>query len=51
MYAQMLVGMVSLTGQWWVDVRKPKKEGGCASGQPLLERAHDSIQSLLPIKE
>ena len=26
MYAQMLVGMVSLTGQWWVDVRKPKKE-------------------------
>lgn len=26
MYAQMLVGMVQLTGQWWVDVRKPKKE-------------------------
>jgi len=26
MYAQMLVGMVSLTGQWWVDVRKPRKE-------------------------
>lgn len=26
MYAQMLVGMVALTGQWWVDVRKPKKE-------------------------
>jgi len=25
MYAQMLVGMVALTGQWWVDVRKPKK--------------------------
>lgn len=26
MYAQMLVGMVALTGQWWLDARKPKKE-------------------------
>lgn len=26
MYAQMLVGMVAFTGQWWLDVRKPKKE-------------------------
>ncbi|MCW2900435.1 MAG: transcriptional regulator, TetR family [Streptosporangiaceae bacterium] len=26
MYAQMLVGMVSLTGQWWLEVRKPKRE-------------------------
>ena len=25
MYAQMLVGMVALTGQWWLDQRKPKK--------------------------
>lgn len=25
MYAQMLVGMVALTGQWWLDVRRPKK--------------------------
>ena len=25
MYSQMLVGMVALTGQWWGDVRKPKK--------------------------
>ncbi|HZE66613.1 MAG TPA: TetR/AcrR family transcriptional regulator [Sporichthyaceae bacterium] len=25
MYAQMLVGMVALTGQWWLDVRKPKR--------------------------
>ena len=23
MYAQMLVGMVALTGQWWLDERKP----------------------------
>ena len=24
-YAQMLVGMVAMTGQWWLDARKPKK--------------------------
>jgi AcrR family transcriptional regulator len=26
MYAQMLVGMVALTGQWWLDVRKPGRD-------------------------
>jgi hypothetical protein len=26
MYSQMLVGMVALTGQWWLDVRKPGKD-------------------------
>ncbi|GGK69629.1 hypothetical protein Sme01_15220 [Sphaerisporangium melleum] len=26
MYAQMLVGMVALTGQWWLDARKPDRE-------------------------
>ncbi|MGD7788437.1 TetR family transcriptional regulator [Propionibacteriaceae bacterium Y1685] len=25
MYAQALVGMVALTGQWWLDARKPRK--------------------------
>ena len=25
MYAQMLVGMVAMTGQWWLDSRRPKK--------------------------
>lgn len=25
MYSQMLVGMVALTGQWWLDARSPKK--------------------------
>lgn len=25
MYSQMLVGMVALTGQWWLDVRSPDK--------------------------
>ncbi|WP_010534306.1 TetR/AcrR family transcriptional regulator [Brachybacterium squillarum] len=26
MYAQMLVGMVSYTGQWWLETRQPSKE-------------------------
>ena len=26
LYSQMLIGMVAQTGQWWLDVRKPKKE-------------------------
>ncbi|MBP2705362.1 TetR/AcrR family transcriptional regulator [Microbispora sp. RL4-1S] len=26
MYAQMLVGMTALTGQWWLEERKPRRE-------------------------
>jgi AcrR family transcriptional regulator len=26
LYAQMLVGMVGTTGQWWLDTRKPEKQ-------------------------
>ncbi|TWJ12436.1 TetR family transcriptional regulator [Stackebrandtia albiflava] len=26
LYSQALVGMVALTGRWWLDARKPKKE-------------------------
>ena len=26
MYAQMLIGMVGTTGQWWLDARHPSKE-------------------------
>ncbi|MGN6608012.1 MAG: TetR family transcriptional regulator [Jatrophihabitans sp.] len=26
MYAQMLVGMVALTGQWWLEVRTPPRD-------------------------
>ena len=25
LYSQMLVGMVALTGQWWLDARRPRK--------------------------
>ncbi len=30
LYSQALVGMVALTGQWWLEVRKPKKPEGAA---------------------
>ncbi len=30
LYAQALVGMVALTGRWWLDVRKPNKEAVAA---------------------
>ncbi len=30
MYAQMLVGMVGATGQWWLDARQPPKEAVAA---------------------
>ncbi|MDP3891152.1 MAG: TetR/AcrR family transcriptional regulator, partial [Nocardioides sp.] len=26
LYAQMLVGMVGTTGQWWLDTRKPSRD-------------------------
>lgn len=51
MYAQMLVGMVGLTGQWWVDVRKPKKEEVAAhlvnlawNGLSKLDHKPDPVQ-------
>jgi hypothetical protein len=30
MYAQMLVGMVAMTGQWWQDARQPDKRAVAA---------------------
>jgi hypothetical protein len=26
LYSQALVGMVALTGQWWLEARKPKRD-------------------------
>jgi AcrR family transcriptional regulator len=43
MYAQMLVGMVAFTGQWWLDVRKPKKEEVAAH---LVNLAWNGLSSL-----
>ena len=45
MYAQMLVGMVALTGQWWLDVRKPGREEVAAH---LVNLAWNGLVGLNP---
>src|SRR3954452_4242166 len=45
MYAQMLVGMVALTGQWWLDVRKPKKADVAAH---LVNLAWNGLSGIEP---
>jgi hypothetical protein len=45
MYAQMLVGMVALTGQWWLDVRKPSREEVAAH---LVNLAWNGLTGLNP---
>jgi AcrR family transcriptional regulator len=45
LYSQMLVGMVAQTGQWWLDVRKPKKEEVVAH---LVNLAWNGLQNLEP---
>lgn len=45
MYAQMLVGMVSTTGQWWLDARKPAKEVVAAH---LVNLAWNGLSGLVP---
>ena len=44
-YAQMLVGMVALTGQWWLDARKPKKSEVAAH---LVNLAWNGLSHLDP---
>jgi AcrR family transcriptional regulator len=43
MYAQMLVGMVALTGQWWLDARKPDKAVVAAH---LVNLAYNGLSNL-----
>jgi AcrR family transcriptional regulator len=45
MYAQMLVGMVAFTGQWWLDARKPKLEVVAAH---LMNLAWNGLSQLDP---
>ncbi|MER7131066.1 TetR/AcrR family transcriptional regulator [Streptosporangium saharense] len=45
MYAQMLVGMVALTGQWWLDVRRPSREEVAAH---LVNLAWNGLTGLSP---
>jgi len=48
MYAQMLVGMVGTTGQWWLDARKPAKEVVAAN---LVNLAWNGLSGLEPKPE
>nr|WP_165986501.1 TetR/AcrR family transcriptional regulator [Streptomyces sp. YIM 98790] len=43
MYAQALVGMVALTGQWWLNVRRPRKAEVAAH---LVNLAWHGLQAL-----
>ena len=45
MYAQMLVGMVALTGQWWLDARRPKLDEVAAH---LVNLAWNGLSGLDP---
>ncbi|GAA2781492.1 TetR/AcrR family transcriptional regulator [Nonomuraea dietziae] len=48
MYAQMLVGMVALTGQWWLDVRKPGREEVASH---LVNLAWNGLTGLNPMPQ
>lgn len=48
LYAQMLTGMVSLTGQWWLDNRKHSKQTVAAH---LVNLAWNGMQNLEPKPE
>ena len=43
MYAQMLVGMVAFTGQWWLDARHPELEDVAAH---LINLAWNGLSQL-----
>jgi AcrR family transcriptional regulator len=43
LYSQALVGMVAFTGQWWLEVRKPKKDEVVAH---LVNLAWNGLSSL-----
>ena len=44
-YSQALVGMVALTGQWWLDVRKPGKDDVVAH---LVNLAWNGLKHMEP---
>ena len=45
LYSQMLVGMIALTGQWWLDARKPKKSEVAAH---LVNLAWNGLSGMEP---
>jgi AcrR family transcriptional regulator len=48
LYSQALVGMVALTGRWWLEVRKPRKETVAAH---LVNIAWNGLSHLEPKPE
>ena len=48
LYSQALVGMVALSGQWWLDARKPKREVVAAH---LVNLAWNGLSNLHPKPE
>ncbi len=48
LYSQALVGMVALTGRWWLEVRKPRKEVVAAH---LVNLAWNGLSHLDPKPE
>ena len=43
LFSQSLVGMVALTGQWWLEVRSPGKEDVAAHLVSLAWLEHDPL--------
>ncbi|QGF24063.1 TetR/AcrR family transcriptional regulator [Raineyella fluvialis] len=46
MYAQMLVGMIAYTGQWWLDERDPDKATVAAN---ILNLAWNGLARMVPV--
>ena len=49
LYSQALVGMVALTGQWWLDTRKPKKAEVAAHLVNLAWNGLSNLEAKPPI--
>jgi hypothetical protein len=45
LYSQALVGMVALTGQWWLEVRSPARDEVAAH---LVNLAYNGLAHLEP---
>jgi AcrR family transcriptional regulator len=51
LYSQALVGMVALTGQWWLDVRRPRKEDVAAHLVNLCWNGLSNLESTPELRD
>ncbi|HET9540943.1 MAG TPA: TetR/AcrR family transcriptional regulator [Candidatus Limnocylindria bacterium] len=51
LYSQALVGMVALTGQWWLDSRRPRKEDVAAHLVNLSWNGLSHLESVPALRE